>query len=98
MKVTTPIIPIKQQFIGTPKTLNYEAICVFMATGFFLDKDTYYKEQQVLRPARQYELDTNTQTIQSETPYFKWHHTPVERSFNALVDEFASLFETIIKE
>jgi len=31
----TPIIPIKQTIIGYPKTLNYEAICVFAATGFF---------------------------------------------------------------
>jgi hypothetical protein len=98
MKFTSPVIPIKQQFIGKTTTLNYEAICVFIATGFFLDTDTYYKEQQVLQPARHYELDINSQNILSETPYFKWHYAPKERSFDSVVTEFGDLFESVIKE
>jgi hypothetical protein len=43
----TPIIPGKATFIGEKKALDYEAICVFVATGFFLDDDTYFKKLKV---------------------------------------------------
>ncbi len=83
-------------FIGEKKTLDYEAICVFAATGFFLDQDTYYKEQKALKPAHDYEIDGDK--ILSERPYFKWHYAPIERPLTRVVKEFADLFETIIKE
>lgn len=98
MTFKTPIIPLKQTFIGEAKTLDLEAICVFAATGFFLDQDTYYKEQKVLKPACHYEFDADFKTIRSETPYFNWHYTPKERPFEQIVEEFATLFETIIQE
>ncbi len=91
-----PIIATKTTFIGEKKTLNYEAICVFAATGFFLDQDTYFKEQKALKPAHEYEMEGNT--ILSERPYFKWHYAPIERPLTRVVKEFADLFETIIKE
>ncbi|MGM5470821.1 asparagine synthase-related protein [Flavobacteriaceae bacterium LMO-SS05] len=97
-KIKTDIIPIAPSFIGKPQTLDKEAICIFVATGFFLDQDTYYKEQKVLRPACQYEVDRRTQKVLTETPYFRWHYAPVDRPFKQVVDEFAELFETIIKE
>lgn len=98
MTFTTDIIPIKSYFIGEQKTLDLEAICVFAATGFFLDQDTYYKEQQVLKPATTYELDVKTNAVVNAAPYFKWHYTPKERPFDEVVDEFADLFESIVKE
>jgi hypothetical protein len=91
-----PIIPNSSTFVGEKNTLDYEAICVFAATGFFLDDDTYYKEQKTLKPAHEYTIDTNK--ISSSTSYFKWHYTPVERPLNEIVKEFAILFETIITE
>ena len=97
-KITTGIVPEKQHFVGTPTTLNKEAICVFAATGFFLDQDTYYNEQKVLKPACHYEIDSDSNTVISETPYFKWHHTPKERPFEQVVEEFSELFESILKE
>ena len=33
--IKNPIIPSKPIFIGEKKTLDYEAICIFVATGFF---------------------------------------------------------------
>ena len=59
MTFKNQIIATKPTFIGEMKTLNYEAICVFAATGFFLDQDTYYKEQLALKPAHEYEIDGN---------------------------------------
>ena len=97
-KIKTGIIPVKQHFLGEKKTLDKEAICVFVATGFFLDQVTYYKEQKVLKPACIYDIDARTQEILSEESYFKWHYSPVDRPFKQIVDEFAELFETIIKE
>ena len=96
MSFKTPIIPNKAILVGEKKTLDHEAICVFVATGFFLDNDTYFKEQKALKPATSYTIDENT--IVTEAAYFKWHYTPVERSLNQIVQEFAQLFETIIKE
>ncbi|WP_047547847.1 asparagine synthase [Psychroserpens sp. Hel_I_66] len=98
MKVRTDVIPQYQQFVGTPESLDYEAICVFAATGFFLDEDTFYKGLRVLKPCREYVLDDERTSILSENQYFKWHYTPKERSFSQVVSEFAYLFETIIEE
>ncbi|MNS29051.1 Asparagine synthase [compost metagenome] len=95
-RIITDIIPSQSTFVGEPKTLDYQAICVFAATGFFLDQDTYYQEQKVLRPARNYQIENNT--ILSEQPYFEWHYTPIERPLSQIVQEFAVLFESIIKE
>ena len=92
----TPIIPIKPTFIGEQRTLDHEAICVFAATGFFLDEDTYYKEQKVIKPATEYTID-NGQLI-TENTYFKWNYNPITRSLEQIVAEFADLFENIVKE
>lgn len=92
----TDIIPHKPSFVGEPKTLDYQAICVFAATGFFLDQDTYYQEQKVLQPAQEYQIDANQ--IVSQQSYFRWHYTPKERPLSQIVQEFAVLFETIILE
>lgn len=94
--IKNTIIPSTSTFVGEKKTLDYEAICVFVATGFFLDNDTYYKELKVLKPATSYAIKDNK--IVTEEAYFKWHYTPKERPLQQIVQEFASLFETIIKE
>ncbi len=94
--IKNTIIPSKPTFVGEKKTLDYEAICVFAATGFFLDSDTYYKKLKVLKPATSYSFENNK--ITTEESNFKWHYTPIERPLQQIVQEFASLFETIIKE
>lgn len=96
MSLRIPIIPMASTFVGSKKTLDYKAICVFAATGFFLDQDTYYTEQKVLKAGFDYENEDNT--ILSDKRYFKWHYSPKERPFSQIVAEFADLFETIIKE
>jgi hypothetical protein len=96
--IKTDIIPSKAIFVGEKNTLNYKAICFFAATGFFLDQDTYYIEQKVLRPASDYQLDEVNKTIITEKKYFKWYYSPIERPFEQVVQEFAKLFETIIEE
>ena len=98
MTIKTAIIPPKQFLVGNASTLDYEAICVFAATGFFLDQDTFFKEQRVLKPATEYQINTATQEIISEKPYFKWYYSPKQRTFEQTVDAFADVFESIIKE
>ncbi|WP_223549273.1 asparagine synthase-related protein [Aestuariivivens sp. NBU2969] len=97
--ITTPIIPTHQTFakVNAPHELHLEAICVFAAIGFFLDRDTYWKDQAVLSPASQHTLDGDGYLIDSE-PWFKWHNTPQAISFNDTLDAFSELFETIVKE
>ena len=96
MDLSTPIIPSKPVFSGKTKGLDYKAVAVFAATGFFLDQDTYYEEQKVLRPGRQYDIIENR--VVDKGPYFSWTYKPVNRKFSDVVDEFQILFETIIKE
>ena len=100
MTLKTPIIPTKPSFIGEQHTLDYKAICVFSALGFFLDDDSYYIEQKALRPATDYHIENGK--IISETPkfrgYFQWHYNPIERPLSQIVQEFAQLFEQIIDE
>lgn len=97
-EIKTPIIPCRTKFIGKKNEIDYKAICVFAATGFFLDTDTYYLDQKALQPATKYTISEDDQTILAEEKYFKWHHSPVERSFEQIVNEFALLFESIIEE
>jgi len=70
----------------------------FCSNWFFLDSDTYFKEQLVLKPATAFEIDFENQKVIASEPYFKWHYSPVDRSLNQIVTEFAELFETIIQE
>ncbi|WP_242133251.1 asparagine synthase-related protein [Aestuariivivens marinum] len=97
--LTTPIIPTHQTFakVKAPHELNLEAICVFVAIGFFLDTDTYWKDRVVLSPASKHSLDDNGFLLRSE-PWFTWHDTPKEISFNDALESFSELFEAIIKE
>lgn len=97
--IKTPIIPENQQFakINSPHELNKEAICVFMATGFFLDEDTYWKDEVVLRPATINTIDDNGFLINSK-PWFQWHYTPQDISFSDTLQQFTTLFETIVHD
>ncbi|WP_298368909.1 asparagine synthase-related protein [uncultured Lutibacter sp.] len=97
--IKTPIIPIKKTFakVKGAHELNLEAICIFAATGFFLDQDTYWKDEVVLRPATINTIDENGFLIESK-PWFQWHYSPRKISFENALQEFTMLFETIIKE
>ena len=99
MITKTHIIPIKQIFakVHKPHELNLEAICVFAATGFFLDQDTYWKNIVVLPPASNCDIDENGFLIEV-TPWFKWHNTPREITFDQALVQFSDLFENIVSE
>ena len=97
--IKTAIIPVQPTFAKVRKAheLDLEAICVFTATGFFLDQDTYWKDEKVLRPGHITTLDEEGYILKS-TPWFSWHYTPREINLNQAVSEFTTLFETIVKE
>lgn len=95
-KIKTNIIPTQPIFIGEKNNLDYKAICVYTALGFFIEDDTFFETQKALLPAHDYVLDENK--IVSKEPYFKWNYNPKERSFDKVVDEFSHLFETIIED
>lgn len=97
-EIETHIIPIKTNFVGTKSKIDYKAICIFAATGFFLDDDTYFQEQKVLKPASKFIIDEFNNVVESSSPYFKWHYTPIQRPLSQIVSEFATLFEKIIEE
>ena len=97
--IKTSIIPQTPTFakVHGPHELHKEAICVFAATGFFLDTDTYFKDLMVLPPASQCEVDKEGYFMKS-TPWFQWHQTPRSLTFEEALEEFTQLFEQIIKE
>lgn len=97
-EIKTAIIPVKTDFVGLKNEIDHKAICIFAATGFFLDDDTYFVNQKALRPATNYTLSDDSNSIVKEENYFKWHYSPIERPFDQIVEEFTVLFETIIDE
>ena len=98
--IKTPILPIEQTFINVkdqPHKLDYKAICMFSALGFFLDTDTYWKDKKVLSPATINRIDADGFLVSSE-PWFKWYYKPRQISLKEATDNFGELFEEIIKE
>ena len=92
----TSIIPDKQVFynIRGASELNLKAICIFAATGFFLEKDSYYSDLGVLQPSTEYETDENNFLLSSDV-YWHWHYAPRDISIEQATEEFAHLFEKI---
>ena len=94
-----PVIPQKMLFYqqGGDHTFDLEAICFFAAFGFFLDRDSYWKDQKVLAPALTYERDATGNIVPGQ-PYFQWHYSPRAIELQQTVEEFTHLFETITRE
>lgn len=99
MEIKTPIIPQKQTFakVEGPHELNLEAICVFAAIGFFLDQDTYWKDEKILSPASKHTLDESRKLLNSKS-WFNWYYLPRDITFDQALEEFTTLFEQIVKE
>ncbi len=96
--LTTSIIPEKQTFakVNRPRRLNYEAICVFVSTGFFLDQDTYWTNEVCLTPASKHQIDSNGHLINS-TPWFEWHYNPKDWTFDQVLEAYIDLLTSITK-
>ena len=95
------IIPKEQYFYAndsistTPiigNLIDYESIALWLATGFFLDNNTFFKDVKVLRPSESIK-DGKPQGIN-----WSWHYSPKEMTLNQAVDEFQYLFEKIINK
>ena len=100
MIVNTPILPTKQVFARKPNalhTLDLEAICVFVATGFFMGEDTYWKDEVCLLPAHTHEIDTNG-ILKESTPWFEWHYSPSDLTFEQTLEAYIALLTQITKE
>lgn len=94
----TDIIPVELSTykLEESRELDYKAICVFVALGFFLDQDTYWKDRKSFVAATNYKFEDDI-VVQNEK-YFEWHYTPRDITFNKALDEFTQLFEQIIRE
>src|SRR5690606_30055234 len=89
-----------QVFAKKPNTkheLHLEAICLFVATGFFMDEDTYWYDLKCLAPAHKHELDSNGFVIKS-TPTFEWNYQPREITFETALEEYVALLTKITKD
>ena len=97
--IRTQILPSKQRFakIRAPHELNLKAIAIYVATGFFLDSDTFYKDEVCLLPAHDHTMDDEGFLIESK-PWFEWHYSPRQLSFNDALEEYQTLLKLIIKE
>ncbi len=94
-----PIIPDQPTFYREPnaskgRTLALKSICLYTAFGFFLDQDTFYKEEKTLRPGATYQFNDNNQIVE-EKSWFKWYYSPREITFEQALEEYALLFEKI---
>ena len=98
--IKTPIIPVVQTFINVkdqPHELDYKAICIFSALGFFLDTDTYWKDKKVLPPASINKIDDAGYLISSK-PWFEWYCKPKQINLKEATTNFSELFEEIVEE
>lgn len=95
----TDIIPAEQIFIknGRDRSLNLKAICIFAATGFFLEKDTYFTDLEALQPATDYKFDSENK-ITDLKRYWEWNYSPRNLSLRQATEEFAHLFEKLTDE
>lgn len=94
---STPIIPQRPIFYGDHNSLDYRAVCIYTALGFFLGTDTFWVDKKVLPVASDCRTDENGLLI-SSTPYFTWQYNPREITLERAADEFGELFETIVDE
>ena len=97
--IKTPIIPTHQHIVNVEETpaLDKKAICIFAATGFFLDTDTYWTNKKVLSPASENVIGESGFLVESK-PWFQWHYSPRNISFDTALEEFTFLFEKIMVE
>ncbi len=96
----TPILPIKQVFYQKPDytgIINLKALCIYITTGFFFDQDTFFKNEVCLSPANEHLFNDNGLLVKS-TPWFEWHYSPRDISFEMVLEEYIQLFTQIIKE
>ncbi|WP_228851080.1 asparagine synthase-related protein [Aegicerativicinus sediminis] len=95
----TPIIPTETTIakVEGNHDLDLEAICLFIAFGFFFDTDTYWKDEKVLSPGSIHTLNKINHIVSSEK-WFNWHYSPRELKFNEALEEFTELFERIVWE
>ena len=96
--IETDILPSRTRFakIKGQDEENLEAICVFVALGFFLDSDTYWKNQVCLAPASIHKLDDHGFLLNSES-YFGWYYKPQKINFDEAVEQYETLFRAITK-
>jgi hypothetical protein len=100
MIVNSSIIPNKQVFAqksDIEHVLNLEAICVFIATGFFMDDDTYWRDMVCLSPAHTHQLDPQRNLLKS-TSTFQWHYSPRDITFEETLEEYIGLITKITKD
>jgi hypothetical protein len=98
--IKTQIIPSHQTIVkvkGEKHHLDYKAICIFSAFGFFLDTDTYWKDEKVLSPATINTINDDGYLIDSK-PWFQWYYKPKELSLKQATESFQELFENIVHE
>lgn len=97
--IKTPIIPTHQHVVNVqaPHEIDKKALCIFAAIGYFLETDTHWKDLKVLPPGTINTIDDDGFWTDSK-PWFTWHYSPRDITFNESVKEFADLFHTICKE
>jgi len=98
--IRIPINPVKQRFAklkGERNEINREAICIFIATGFFMGGDCFYRDDIVLQPGCDYSLDGLGYVI-NQKAYFNWYYEPRDISFDTALGSYADLLSKIMKD
>ena len=98
-QVTTPIIPTVVEYYSVPgeAALDFKAICCFMATGFFLEAETFCTNKKAFLPAASYSFNQDG-NVEKKEFYFKWHHAPRDIKFSQVIDDYAALLERTVKQ
>ena len=95
----TSIIPEKPVFVkipAEPHSVNQKAVVIFAALGFYLDGDTFWRDEKAILGGKKFEVDAENRLV-SESDDFQWHYQPTEISFDDCLEKFRQIFESSIR-
>ncbi len=92
-----PVFPSVYKLENTSHEPDLKAICIFAATGFFLDQDTYWKHKKVLRPGTNNKVSADGY-IKESSSWFEWNYNPRQITFKQALEGFTEQFENIVKD
>ena len=84
--------------VASSRRLDGEALCGFLACGFFPADRTFFDDVQILRPASHYVFDERGRRV-SEERYAAWRRAPdARRSVPDTAAELAGLLKQVLSE
>ena len=80
------------------KQLDWTALRTFFGQGFFPGNKTFFRDVQILRPASHYVFDHAGNMVEDKRYWQWWHEPNSNRTYEETVEEFADLFQEVMRD